>query len=81
MSGCWHSSSVSAGVLAALKTIPQTAGADKVQMSLGYLGTIPLPAALCVANESFRQITAWRNDRSPALFVGSISCRHLSAGG
>jgi hypothetical protein len=28
-------------------------------------------AALCVPNDSFRQITAWRSDRSPALFVGS----------
>jgi len=44
----------------------------QVSITVNMVSTKRLPPALCVPKESFRQITAWRNDRSPALFVGSI---------
>ena len=44
----------------------------QVSITVSMVSTKRLPCALCVPKESLRQITACRNARSPALFVGSI---------
>ena len=43
----------------------------QVSITVSIVSTKRLPAAFCVPKESLRQITACRNARSPALFVGS----------